>query len=230
MLYGLNKTKKLNMKGQLSMETSRHYITSLYFINCNRQTLVTMDVRTKLYNIDHATTKDYLSAGLTVLDYVRYVYRMHLLMALLLVITSAHFIYAAVEQHYVKVAGTTPHPHGWDAIFYMFQLIRTGLFFTVIMLIGIGRCLWKPFWKGMDTLILMILMDVILLQVLGNVASIKAGETNHYGYDYWKWKAVFFLSDYGSCVITLLENKGFSHRKIATENFRRFFYIHLYDV
>ncbi|CAI9295914.1 unnamed protein product [Lactuca saligna] len=53
----------------------------------------------------------------------------------------------------------------------------------------------------MDTLILMILMDVILLQVLGSVASIKAGETSHSGYDYWKWKAVFFLSDYGSCVI-----------------------------
>ncbi|CAI9295915.1 unnamed protein product [Lactuca saligna] len=125
-----------------------------------------MDVRRKLYNIDHATTKDYLSAGLTQLrslylifsliylcflgfwimvcfKKVRYVYRMHLLMVVLLVITSAHFICAAAEQHYVKVAGTTPHPHGWDVIFYMFQLIRNGLFFTVIMLIGIGRCLWK---------------------------------------------------------------------------------------
>ncbi|KAK9920760.1 hypothetical protein M0R45_029306 [Rubus argutus] len=131
---------------------------SLFFANCAPDTTVSMDVHTEVYNLDPDGSRDYLSAGLTHLPslffvfslaylvflgvwiYLCYthklsVHRIHILMAGLLLTKALNLICAAEDKHYVKVTGTA---HGWDVLFYIFQFLRVVLLFTVIVLIGTG--------------------------------------------------------------------------------------------
>ncbi|KAI3512082.1 hypothetical protein L1887_19262 [Cichorium endivia] len=188
---------------------------SLFFANCNPESVVTMDVRTELYNTD-GDKRDYLSAGLTQLPFLYTIFslsymgflgfwiiecvknklsihRIHLLMALLLVMKSLNLICAAEDKHFVKVTGT---PHGWDVLFYIFQAIRVVLLFTVIVLIGTGWSFLKPFLQEKEKKVLMI---VIPLQVLANVASIVIGETGPFIKDWVTWNQVFLLVDVICC-------------------------------
>ncbi|XP_076938638.1 protein CANDIDATE G-PROTEIN COUPLED RECEPTOR 7-like [Bidens hawaiensis] len=190
---------------------------SLFFANCNPQSLVTMDVRTELYNTNKNTNqKDYLPAGMTQLPSLYFtfsvvyicflvgwiylcvknkmsVHRIHLLMGGLVVMKGLNLICAAEDKHYVKVTGT---PHGWDVLFYIFQFIRVVLLFTVIVLIGTGWSFLKPFLQEKEKKVLMI---VIPLQVLANVASIVIGETGPFIKDWVTWNQVFLLVDIICC-------------------------------
>ncbi|GFZ11079.1 lung seven transmembrane receptor family protein [Actinidia rufa] len=189
---------------------------SLFFANCAPESQVTMNVRTEVYNLDAGSVRDYLSAGLTQLpslfflfsiSYVaflgfwiyicftnkRSVHRIHLLMAGLLLMKALNLICAAEDKHYVKVTGT---PHGWDVLFYIFQFIRVVLLFTVIVLIGTGWSFLKPFLQEKEKKVLMI---VIPLQVLANVASVVIGETGPFIKDWVTWNQVFLLVDIVCC-------------------------------
>ncbi|KAF3652287.1 putative phosphatidate phosphatase LPIN3-like [Capsicum annuum] len=189
---------------------------SLFFANCAPESKVSMDVRTELYNMDTNQVKDYLSAGLTVLPglyflfsfaYIGFlgvwlyvcaknrksVHRIHMLMAALVVMKGLNLIFAAEDKHYVKVTGTA---HGWDVLFYIFQSIRVVLLFTVIVLIGTGWSFLKPFLQEREKKVLMI---VIPLQVLANVASIVIGETGPFIRDWVTWNQVFLIVDIICC-------------------------------
>ncbi|GJY88441.1 GPR107-like protein [Tanacetum coccineum] len=193
---------------------------SLFFANCNLESLVTMDVRTELYNKD-GNKRDYLSAGLTQLPFLYFVfslsymcflgfwivecvknklsvYRIHVLMGCLLVMKSLNLICAAENQHYVKVTGT---PHGWDVLFYIFQFLRVVLLFTVIILIGTGWSFLKPFLQEKEKKILMI---VIPLQVLANIASIVIGETGPFIKNWVTWNQLFLLVDVICCCTVIV--------------------------
>lgn len=190
---------------------------SLFFANCAPESKVTMNVRTELYNLDDlGRVKDYLSAGLTQLPSLYFVFslayfsflafwiyfclknktsvhQIHLLMSLLVVMKALNLLCAAEDKHYVKVTGT---PHGWDILFYIFQFIRVVLLFTVIVLIGTGWSFLKPFLQEREKKVLMI---VIPLQVLANVASIVIGETGPFIKDWVTWNQVFLLVDIICC-------------------------------
>ena len=189
---------------------------SLFFANCAAETSVSMNVRTEVYNLDSDGSRDYLSAGQTQLPslfaffffiYVaflgfwiylcynnkRSVHRIHLLMAVLLLMKALNLICAAEDKHYVKVTGL---PHGWDVLFYIFQFIRVVLLFTVIVLIGTGWSFLKPFLQDREKKVLMI---VIPLQVLANLASVVIGETGPFIKDWVTWNQVFLLVDIICC-------------------------------
>ncbi|KAL7607215.1 hypothetical protein Lser_V15G18632 [Lactuca serriola] len=201
-------------------------VYSLYFANCNRQSLVSIDGRTELYNLDDGTTKDYLSAGLTHLPSVYFIFSVlylsflrfwisvcvknqrrfhmiHLLMGVLLVITIGHFICAEVDLHYQKVTGTR---QGMDVLVYIFQVVRCVLLYTLIALIGMGWCLWNPFLHAKEKLFLLI---VILLQVLANVCSIKGGVTGLYNEDRLNnWQLDFISIDFVFCLAIFIPFVG----------------------
>ncbi|KAJ4893222.1 Lung seven transmembrane receptor family protein [Raphanus sativus] len=193
---------------------------SLFFVNCVRDTKISMKVRTEMYNLDPNGSKDYLPAGSTRLPglyfffflgylaflglwgYVcwinkRVVHRIHVLMAALLLMKALNLICAAEDQHYVKVTGT---PHGWDVLFYIFQFIRVVLLFTVIVLIGTGWSFLKPFLQEKEK---NVLMFVVPLQVLANIASIVIGETGPFIKDWVTWNQVFLLVDIVCCCAIL---------------------------
>ncbi|KZV35067.1 hypothetical protein F511_04372 [Dorcoceras hygrometricum] len=188
---------------------------SLFFANCAPDSAVSMEVRTELYNLD-GSVKDYLSAGLTQLPSLYFIFsvvyftffgiwifvclknrkvvhRIHALMALLVIMKALNLLAAAEYKHYVKVTGT---PHGWDVLFYIFQFIRVVLLFTVIILIGTGWSFLNPFLQEREKKVLMI---VIPLQVLANVASVVIGETGPFFKDWVIWNQVFLLADIICC-------------------------------
>lgn len=172
----------------------------LFFANCNNQSLVTMNVRTELYNLlddGTTTTKDYLSAREPQpSDYFRFflIYlcflgfwtklcfknqqqrfqMIHLLMYVLLLITVLHFIFAVADQHDIKVTGSH---HGWHVMFYIFQFMRNVVLFTIIVLIGVGWCFWRWVLPLRDMWFLTL---VILLRVVANVTYIVAEESGLY--------------------------------------------------
>ncbi|KVI09547.1 protein GPR107-like [Cynara cardunculus var. scolymus] len=188
----------------------------LFFANCNRESLVSMDIRTELYNSEDGTHKDYLSAGKTQLPSLYFIFsiiymcfvglwtvecmknkgsvhRIHLLMGMLLVVKALNLICAAENKHYVKVTGT---PHGWDVLFYTFQFLRAVLLFTVIVLIGTGWSFLKPFLQEKEKKVLMI---VIPLQVLANIAAIVVGETGPFSRSWVTWNQLFMIVDLICC-------------------------------
>ncbi|KAK8934857.1 hypothetical protein KSP39_PZI014953 [Platanthera zijinensis] len=100
---------------------------------------------------------------------------------------------AAEDQHYIRVTGT---PHGWDVLFYIFQFLKGGLLFTVIILIGTGWSFLKPFLQVREKKVLMI---VIPLQVIANIASVVIGETGPFIQNWVTWNQVFLLIDLICC-------------------------------
>ncbi|KAL4576535.1 hypothetical protein LXL04_012630 [Taraxacum kok-saghyz] len=194
---------------------------SLFFANCNRESLVSMDVRTELYNTDDDKQRNYLSAGQTQLPsfYLLFsvvylcflmfwileclnnkgsVHRIHFLMAVLLLVKALNLICAAEEKHYVMVTGTA---HGWDVLFYTFQFFKAVLLFTVIVLIGTGWSFLKPFLQEKEKKVLMV---VIPLQVLANITSTIIGETGPFIENWVTWNQLFLLIDLICCCAILL--------------------------
>ncbi|XP_008776258.1 protein CANDIDATE G-PROTEIN COUPLED RECEPTOR 7-like [Phoenix dactylifera] len=193
---------------------------SLFFANCNPESQVSMAVHTEMYNVRPDGSRDYLSVGqyplpslyfVFALVYVAFLavwisyliknrlssHRIHLLMAGLVLTKVLNLLFAAEDQHYVRVTGT---PHGWDVLFYLFQFLKGVLLFTVIVLIGTGWSFLKPFLQEKEKKVLMI---VIPLQVIANIASIVIGETGPFIQDWVTWNQVFLLIDVICCCAVL---------------------------
>lgn len=191
---------------------------SLYFANCNDLSLVTMDVRTELYNIDDdGTTKDYLSAGqpqpsfylefllISVWLLVCWIFLslknhhcleiIHLLMGVLLVMNIFHFICAMADQNDLKVTGTY---HGWHILFYISRFMRDMHFFTVIMLIGAGWCNWRRF---LPDWVIINMTIVILLEVWANVSLVAVGKSGPYSEEWPDLRARFTIIDIICCLV-----------------------------
>lgn len=64
--------------------------------------------------------------------------------------------------HYIE---TTGNADGWNIAFYVFTFFRGVLFFTVVVLVGTGWSLMRPFLADKEKRILMV---VIPLQVRVN--------------------------------------------------------------
>jgi hypothetical protein len=191
---------------------------SLYFENCLRQP-VSLDVTTSMYNVENGY-KDYLPMGQTQLPtlfftfflahlvllgtwiYVCWnqklsVHRIHILMGVLLVLKALNLICEAKDKQYVKRTGT---PHGWDVAYYIFNFLRGGMLFSVIVLIGTGWSFLKPFLQDKEKKVLMV---VIPLQVFANAAFIVYDEAGPSTKDFSTWKQVFLLLDIICCCAVL---------------------------
>uniref|UniRef100_A0A0E0CA06 Intimal thickness related receptor IRP domain-containing protein n=1 Tax=Oryza meridionalis TaxID=40149 RepID=A0A0E0CA06_9ORYZ len=194
---------------------------SLFFANCAPETAVTMEVRTDMYNTNLDGSKDYLSVGqapvpaiyafftvcylvfLAVWLYVTLyrnrlsAHRIHHLMSGLLAARMLYCISAAEDQHYIRIAGT---PHGWDVMFYLFQLVKGVILFAVIALIGTGWSFLKPFLQDKEKKVLMV---VIPLQVAANIAAAVVGETGPFLQGWVTWNQIFLFVDVACCCAVL---------------------------
>ncbi|CAL4953777.1 unnamed protein product [Urochloa decumbens] len=194
---------------------------SLFFASCAPETKVTMEVRTDMYNINPDGTNDYLSVGMAsvpgiyaffAICYVIFLagwlyitlyrnrlsaHRIHHLMSGLLVARMLYCISAAEDQHYIRTAGT---PHGWDVMFYLFQLVKGVILFAVIALIGTGWSFLKPFLQDKEKKVLMV---VIPLQVAANIAAAVVGETGPFLQGWVTWNQIFLFVDVACCCAVL---------------------------
>ncbi|XP_052208776.1 protein CANDIDATE G-PROTEIN COUPLED RECEPTOR 7-like [Diospyros lotus] len=194
---------------------------SLVFANCLPEIKVSMDVRSAMYNLDGRTeTRDYLSAGRTVLPRIYFlfsliyfalagvwihvlhkkrltVFQIHFFMLAVLILKALNLLCEAEDKSYIKRTGTA---HGWDVLFYIFSFLKGITLFTLIVLIGTGWSFLKPYLQDKEKKVLMI---VIPLQVVANIAQVVIDETGPYGQDWVTWKQVFLLVDVICCCAVL---------------------------
>ena len=93
----------------------------------------------------------------------------------------------------VKKTGTS---HRWDVAFDNFQFFKGILLFTVIVLIGNGWFLLKPYIQERDKKVLMI---VLRLQVLENIAYAVLVEIGPITKDWFTWILFIYLIDILCC-------------------------------
>ncbi|EAZ14073.1 hypothetical protein OsJ_03997 [Oryza sativa Japonica Group] len=124
-------------------------------------------------------------------------HRIHHLMSGLLAARMLYCISAAEDQHYIRIAGT---PHGWDVMFYLFQLVKGVILFAVIALIGTGWSFLKPFLQDKEKKVLMV---VIPLQVAANIAAAVVGETGPFLQGWVTWNQIFLFVDVACCCAVL---------------------------
>ncbi|KAL6841374.1 hypothetical protein ACP4OV_028892 [Aristida adscensionis] len=194
---------------------------TLFFANCAPQSVVTMRVRTEMYNLDAAGAKDYLPVGqapvpaiygffafayaafLTAWGYLTLsrdraaAHQIHHLMSGLLVARLLYCLSAAEDQHYIRATGT---PHGWDVAFYLFQLVKGVVLFAVIALVGTGWSFLKPVLQDREK---KVLMAVIPLQVTANIAAAVIGETGPFLPEWVTWNQILLIVDVACCCAVL---------------------------
>eukprot|EP00252_Welwitschia_mirabilis_P027649 TRINITY_DN953_c0_g1_i1.p1 TRINITY_DN953_c0_g1~~TRINITY_DN953_c0_g1_i1.p1 ORF type:complete len:443 (+),score=65.73 TRINITY_DN953_c0_g1_i1:359-1687(+) len=192
---------------------------TLLFASCHMQYQVSMDVHTEMYNME-GKTKVYLPIGQIQLPklyfcfFVLYLaffgswiyvcvkekatlHRIHILMGALLLFKALDLICEAEDKSYIKRTGSA---HGWDIAFYFFGFLKGVLLFTVIVLIGTGWSLLKPFLQDREKKVLMV---VIPLQVFLNIVNIVIDETGPFARGWFTWKQVFLLVDIICCCAIL---------------------------
>ncbi|KAL2902863.1 hypothetical protein RDABS01_027945 [Bienertia sinuspersici] len=207
--------------GSLFVETDSDQYT-LVFANCYPENLqISMNVRSAMYNLDgKSRTRDYLSAGRTILPrvyfffsiiyfcitvfwiYILYkkrltVFRIHFFMLAVVIMKGLNLLCEAEDKSYIKRTGSA---HGWDVLFYIFSFLKGITLFTLIVLIGTGWSFLKPYLQDREKKVLMI---VIPLQVIANIAQVVIDETSPFNQDWVTWKQVFLLVDVICCCAVL---------------------------
>ncbi|KAI3804503.1 hypothetical protein L1987_26096 [Smallanthus sonchifolius] len=194
---------------------------TLVFANCLPQLKLSMDVRSAMYNLDgRSKTRDYLSAGITILPRVYFlfflvyfilasawiyllykkrltVFAIHFFMLAVVILKALNLLCEAEDKSYIKRTGSA---HGWDVLFYIFSFLKGITLFTLIVLIGTGWSFLKPYLQDKEKKVLMI---VIPLQVVANIAQVVIDESGPYGQDWVTWKQVFLLVDVICCCAIL---------------------------
>lgn len=204
----------------LQVENADRY--TLLFANCLGQVKVSMNVRSAMYNVEgNQNRHDYLSANETILPklyfllslvyftlagiwiYVLYkkrltVFRIHFLMLTVVVLKALNLVSKAEDMLYIQQTGTD---HGWDVPFYISSSLKGIMLFTLIILIGTGWSLLKPYLQYKEKMVLTI---VIPLQVVANIAPVIIDETSPFSPYSVTWKSLFLLVDVICCCAMLL--------------------------
>merc|ERR1712010_61427 len=105
--------------------------------------------------------------------------------------------FESVKFHVMKSDGTA---HGWTAVYYVFTFMKGVLMFTVILLIGTGWSLFKPFLTEKDKKIVAI---VIPLQIITNIAYVYVDENMRGSPGWLTWRDLLHLMDIACCCAIL---------------------------
>jgi hypothetical protein len=127
------------------------------------------------------------------------VYRIHWIMASLVFLKALSLFFHGVNFHMIATNGF--HIETWAVLYYVTHLLKGGLLFFTIVLIGSGWAFIKHILSSKEKRVFMI---VLPLQVLANVAYIivEESEQGEKGHNFWK--ELFILIDLICCGAILL--------------------------
>ena len=169
----------------LSLCITSSPLVCLWRLPCS---LVTISVRTE----DDDTHND--STKTKTMMRVHYI---HWVMAILLVFKSFAMLSQAMRYHYVDVMGTG---EGWQFVYYVFASLKGVTLFVVILLIGTGWSLVKPYLSNREKRVVLV---VLCLQVVDNVALVFFEETAPGSQRWLTWRDVLHLVDIVCCCAIL---------------------------
>ena len=99
-----------------------------------------------------------------------HVHSIHKLMLVLVGFKSLALLFDSVRYHYIALTGSA---EAWSIVYYIITFFKSLLLFTVILLIGTGWSLVKPYLNDREK---KIVLFVLILQVLDNIALVVLEE------------------------------------------------------
>ncbi|KAH8078839.1 clathrin heavy chain binding protein [Aureococcus anophagefferens] len=191
---------------QHRIEKAEEGLYSLIFVRCEPsegRASTSFDLEAKFYN----KGPSYLSAceaPLPMLFAVFFgrggharVHGIHKLMGALLVLKSLTMMSQAMRYHFINVTGSG---EGWEVVYYVFASAKGVMLFVVILLIGTGWSLVKPYLNDREKKIVLV---VLVLQVVDNVALVVFEETAPGSQRWLTWRDVLHLVDIICCCAIL---------------------------
>jgi len=127
------------------------------------------------------------------------VYRIHWLMSALIFLKSLSLFFHGAD--YKEIAANGVHTETWAVLYYITHLLKGGLLFFTIVLIGSGWAFVKHVLSNKEKKVFMV---VLPLQVVSNVAYIILEESEQGEATHKFWKEVFVLIDLICCCAILL--------------------------
>lgn len=127
------------------------------------------------------------------------VFRIHWIMAALVFLKSLSLFFHGVN--YNKIATNGIHMESWAVLYYITHLLKGGLLFFTIVLIGSGWAFVKHVLSSNEKKVFMV---VLPLQVISNVAYIILEESEQGEATHNFWKEVFVLIDLICCGAIML--------------------------
>jgi len=126
------------------------------------------------------------------------VHAIHHLMSLVLVLKTLSTFFESVRYHFIRVNG---HAELWSFAYYFFTFLRGTFLFTVLLLLGSGWSLYKPFLNPKEKIIIFV---VLILQSINNIALIVLNSETEGERFYNDWSATLHLFDILCCFAVLL--------------------------
>eukprot|EP00904_Undaria_pinnatifida_P000070 jgi/Undpi1/10063/HiC_scaffold_28.g12517.m1 len=120
------------------------------------------------------------------------------MMTVLLVFKTLSMLFESIRFHYLGLTGAA---EAWSIVYYLFAFLKGITLFVVMLLIGSGWSLIKPFLHARDKKIIVV---VLSLQVLNNVAQIVLEETAPGSTVWLKWRNVLHVVDIVCCCFILV--------------------------
>ncbi|KAJ1453605.1 lung seven transmembrane receptor-domain-containing protein [Pelagophyceae sp. CCMP2097] len=125
------------------------------------------------------------------------VHAIHWMMLVLLVFKTASVGSQSVKYHFINVTGSG---EGWQFVYYAFASLKGVMLFVVILLIGTGWSLVKPYLSDREK---KVVAFVLVLQVVDNVALIVFEEAAPGSRAWLTWRDVLHLVDIICCCAIL---------------------------
>lgn len=125
------------------------------------------------------------------------VHHIHYLMMVLICFKSLALLLDSIRYHYIAMTGSA---EAWSIVFYIVTFCKSVLLFTVILLIGTGWSLVKPYLSDREKQIVLI---VLILQVLDNTALVVLEEMAPGSVEWYTWRDVLHLVDIACCCAIL---------------------------
>jgi hypothetical protein len=122
----------------------------------------------------------------------------HYLMTALMVFKVLSLVMDWQMLRYIRAHG---HASGWDVAFFVFQSLKGIMRFLVILLVGTGYSLFKPYLSDAEK---KVLLAVIPLQVVANIAAVVMDETMPGSLGWGKWTDALHFLDIVCCIAVLV--------------------------
>ena len=126
------------------------------------------------------------------------IYAIHHLMSVLIVIKTVTILLESIRYHYLRVLG---HADIWSFAYYTFAFLKGTFLFVVILLIGSGWSIVKPFLNGSEK---KVILAVLILQVINNIALTVLSHETEGESSFEGWTAILHLVDIICCCAVLV--------------------------
>mmetsp|Transcript_14014 Transcript_14014/g.44237 ORF Transcript_14014/g.44237 Transcript_14014/m.44237 type:complete len:447 (+) Transcript_14014:64-1404(+) len=121
------------------------------------------------------------------------VHYIHWMMGVLLVFKASALASQSMRYHFLDATG---RGEGWQFVYYVFATLKGVTLFVVILLIGTGWSLVKPYLNDRDKYTILV---VLCLQVVDNVALVAFEETAPGSQKWLDWRDLLHLVDILCC-------------------------------